>query len=141
MDLFTKAPTTATVETVPSAQYEHKQHLNSRAIWIISAITISSAAYGYAGAIIATTLTQPSFVAHMGLDTASNASSLVGAITGLYYAGGAVGSLISGWLCNSRGRKFTVAVGNALVLVSGALLTASVNPAMFIVFRFFNGAG
>lgn len=39
------------------------------------------------------------------------------------------------------GRKLTAAVGNAIILVSGALLTASVNPAMFIVFRLFSGLG
>lgn len=39
------------------------------------------------------------------------------------------------------GRKLTAALGNGIILVSGALLTGSVNPAMFIVFRFFNGLG
>lgn len=138
---LTQTTTTATTATSPSVQFERKQHLNLRIFFTIAFITIGSAAYGYSGAIIATTLTQPSFVAHMGLATAPNASALIGSINALYYAGGAVGSFVSGWMCDSQGRKWTVATGNVLVLISAALLTASVNPAMFIVFRFVSGFG
>lgn len=104
-------------------------------------ISFSSFAYGYAGAIIATTLTQPSFSSTMGLDNRSNEESLVGAMNGLYYAGGVFGAFIGGWLSNRWGRKISAVVGNVFLLISAAVMTGSVNVAMFITFRFFSGVG
>ena len=121
--------------------FEKQQKVNFYCVKVIFFISLSSAAYGYAASVIATTLTQPSFQKHMNLDTAPNADSLIGAIMGLYFAGGIVGGVFGGWICKTWGRKISVAGGLLLILVSGALLTASVNPAMFIVFRFFNGWG
>lgn len=120
---------------------EEKIHVN-RYAWVLSiAITFSSFAYGYAGAIIAITLTQPSFHKSIGLDTASNASSLIGAINGLFYAGGVVGAFISGWVAKRWGRKIATALGNLLLVIAGAVMTGSVNAAMFICFRFVGGVG
>lgn len=104
-------------------------------------IALSSFAYGYAGAIIATTLTQPSFVTAMGLDKASNQASLLGAINGLYYAGGVFGAFTGGWLSNKWGRKISAIVGNIILLISAAVMTGGVNVAMFITFRFCSGVG
>ncbi|KAH8802545.1 general substrate transporter [Xylogone sp. PMI_703] len=131
---------TQTGDTSPSLTSE-RQHVNLYSICVICFITLSSAAYGYAGSIIATTLTQPSFNKYMGLETAPNAESLIGAMNALYYAGGIFGSFLAGWTSNRFGRKFSAIIGNVLLLISGALLTASVNPAMFIVFRFMSGLG
>jgi MFS family permease len=131
----------ASSHDLESKKFGRQQHLNTYSIIVVGFITISSAAYGYAGAIIATTLTQPSFNRAMNLDTSPNASSLIGAMNALYYAGGVFGSFLAGWTCDRLGRKPSVAMGNLVVLISGALLTASVNPAMFIVFRFLSGFG
>ena len=130
---------TATPEVPVS--FEKQQKVNAYCVKVIFFISLSSAAYGYAASVIATTLTQPSFQKHMHLDTASNADSLIGAIMGLYFAGGIIGGVFGGWICKTWGRKISVAGGLLLILVSGALLTASINPAMFIIFRFFNGWG
>lgn len=121
--------------------FEKQQKVNFYCVRVIFFISLSSAAYGYAASVIATTLTQPSFHKHMHLDTAPNAASLIGAIMGLYFAGGIVGAVFGGWISKAFGRKISVASGLLLILVSGALLTASVNATMFIVFRFFNGWG
>ncbi|KAL4802969.1 general substrate transporter [Aspergillus unguis] len=120
---------------------DERPHVNRYALAMSTAITFSSFAYGYAGAVIATTLTQPSFNETMGLDTASNADSLIGAINGLFYGGGVVGAFVSGWVSNRWGRKAATALGNLLVLIAGAVMTGSVNPAMFICFRFVSGLG
>ena len=77
----------------------------------------------------------------MGLETAPNAAALIGAMNALYYTGGIFGSFLAGWTSDRFGRKFSAGLGNALVLLSGGLMTASVNPAMFIVFRFCSGLG
>lgn len=117
------------------------QPASAYCIFVICFVCLSTVAYGYAGSIIATTLTQPSFHERMKLDTDPRSEGLIGAMNGLFYAGGVIGSFLAGWTNNLKGRKFTLVIGNSLILISGALLTASVNPEMFIVFRFFSGVG
>jgi len=97
--------------------------------------------YGMSASIISTTLGQPSFLNHMGLLTSSNAAGLEGAMNSLYYVGGIFGSFSSSWIANTYGRKWTIFCGCMLMVVGGALLAGSVNPAMFMVFRFVAGAG
>ncbi|OQU97883.1 hypothetical protein CLAIMM_03754 [Cladophialophora immunda] len=118
-----------------------KQKVTAYCIRVILFISLGSTSYGYSSSIIATTLSQPSFTKSMHLDTASNAASLTGAMNGVWFAGGVVGGLIAGWFSSTYGRKLCVAVGVAMILITSALLTASVNAPMFIVFRFFNGWG
>lgn len=121
--------------------FNKKQHVNTYTAVVILFITLSSAAYGYAGSVIATTLTQPSFTTHMKLDTAPNSEAMIGAMNALFYTGGVIGSFFAGWSSKRFGRKFSTGLGNVLLIISGALMTASVNPAMFIVFRFVSGFG
>ena len=121
---------------------EHgRRHFSGYLIFCIFFMGLGSMSYGYPAAIIGTTLGQPSFLTYMGLETASNASQLIGAITALFYAGGVVGAFCNGWMSNRFGRRASVLGGALMVLFSGALLTGSVNIVMFIVFRFFNGWG
>lgn len=108
---------------------------------MIVGVAWGSAAYGYAGSIIATTLGQPSFYAYMGLDTAPNAAALIGTMNGLFYAGGFIGAIGIGKVSDRYGRKFSLALGAGITLISNALLAGSVNMTMFIIFRFFQGLG
>lgn len=110
-------------------------------IWKIVGMSWGSASYGYAGSIIATTLGQPSFLEYMGLLTSTNAADLIGAMNGLFYAGGFIGALGAGKAADKWGRKTMVIAGTIIILISNALLAGSVNIAMFIVFRFFQGLG
>ena len=132
--------TSSDVAEVPPT-FVKKQKITSYCLRVTLFICLSSTSYGYAASVIATTLSQPSFIKYMHLDTASNAASLIGAMNGVWFAGGVLGSFFAGWVSGIYGRKLCVASGLALILVSGGLLTASVNPAMFIVFRFVNGWG
>jgi MFS family permease len=59
----------------------------------------------------------------------------------LFYAGGVFGAILSTYLADSIGRKWTAAIGSVILVVSTACLAGSVNIAMFIVFRFFVGMG
>lgn len=108
-------------------------------IFVIIFISLGSAAYGFTAAIIGTTLGQPSFFIYMGLDTATNATQLIGAVVALFFAGGIFGAFCASWISNQYGRKWAIAVAAGIMLLSSALMTASVNIAMFIVFRFFSG--
>lgn len=114
---------------------------NISEVLVVCLASLGSVTFGYSAAVIGTSLGQPSFLQHMGLDTSSNASSLIGAMNALFFVGGIFGSFFQGWMANAHGRRMSIVAGCTIVVVSGALLTASVNPAMFIVFRLFNGWG
>jgi len=77
----------------------------------------------------------------MGLATNPNAESLIGTMTGLFYAGGVIGVIINAYLVDKIGRRWTTAVGALILTISTGCLAGSVNIAMFIVFRFFSGLG
>jgi len=77
----------------------------------------------------------------MGLATNPNASSLIGTMTGLFYAGGVFGCILNAWMCDKYGRKWTAVVASIIVTISTACLAGSVNVGMFIAFRFFVGVG
>lgn len=70
---------------------------------------------------------QPSFLRYMGLDTASNAPQLLGAIGALFFGGGVFGCFIGSFVADRWGRKAAMALGASLQIVSAALLTGSVN--------------
>lgn len=68
-----------------STHHHRGQHqVNAYSILVITFIALSSAAYGYAAANIATTLTQPSFQREMGLLHNPNSSAITGTINGIY---------------------------------------------------------
>ena len=77
----------------------------------------------------------------MDLDTASNATQLVGAVNGVYIAGALIGSLLSSQTSDSLGRKKSVFLSAALAALDGALQAGSVHIGMFIVARLVAGLG
>ena len=100
-----------------------------------------SLTYGYSNSIIATTLGQPSFNAYFKLDTRKDASQLIGAMNGLFQAGGLLGTLACVWAADKYGRRMSLFINAIITLVGGALQAGSVHVAMFIVFRFVTGWG
>ncbi|KAJ9615214.1 hypothetical protein H2200_001288 [Cladophialophora chaetospira] len=123
-----------------------KRHFNWRAFAMSFAISLGAIAFGYPLAIIGTTLSQPSFVVYMnlidedGLPT-SNADSLVGAMSGVFMAGGIIGIGINIWVMDRFGRKMGVVTSSFMGLLGAAGTTGARNVAMFIAFRFFAGWG
>ena len=104
-------------------------------------MTFGSFTYGYCSSIIATTLAQPSFITYMHLDTASNAPQLIGAINGLFQAGGFLGSLSTSMTADYLGRRKALLTGSLFALVGGVLQAGSVNIAMYLVMRLVTGLG
>jgi MFS family permease len=123
-----------------AAAFERRRHFKFYTVLIVFFVSLGTCSYGTSAAIISTTLGQPSFFVAMGLND-SNMASLTGAMNSLYYAGGIFGAICHGLIADRYGRKWDIFVGSTFVLVSQALITGSVNPAMFIVFRFFAGWG
>jgi hypothetical protein len=77
----------------------------------------------------------------MGLDTAPNASELIGAVNGVTIAGGLIGALLQSEQSDTLGRRKSVALSCAIAVLGGALQTGSVHIAMFIVARLIAGLG
>lgn len=123
-----------------SGEVDKKRHFKAYTIFICICMSLGSASMGMAAAVISTTLGQPSFIKKMGLD-GPDKDSLEGAMNSLFYTGGVAGAICHGWAANAYGRKGSIAIGSLVLLISQALLTGSVNAAMFIVFRFFSGWG
>ncbi|KAI9764617.1 MAG: hypothetical protein M1839_005803 [Geoglossum umbratile] len=118
--------------------------------WICLALGfIGQLAFGYPSAIIGVTLAQPAFLKDMDLLTTSNgkpklsghANSLIGATSGVFQAGAFFGVLVGSWIMDKYGRKVGAIYCAILSLIGGVCLCAAQNIAMFIVFRFFAGAG
>ncbi|KAK5710892.1 hypothetical protein LTR17_018642 [Elasticomyces elasticus] len=119
----------------------HKQKLNAYICFVLLMLGFGSVSYGYNASIIGTTLGQPSFIKYMKLDTLPNATDLISTTNGLFQTGGVIGTLIMPWIADKWGRKWGCAVPCILLIVSGAVMTGSVNIGMFLAFRFFSGAG
>ncbi|KAI9870980.1 MAG: hypothetical protein M1830_003560, partial [Pleopsidium flavum] len=66
---------------------------------------------------------------------------IIGATSGLFSAGGLIGALVMGWMCDARGRKAALAISTIVALVGGALQAGSAHIAMFLVARFLTGFG
>ena len=102
---------------------------------------LGSIAYGYASSILATTLAQPTFIAHFNLHGRHNANQLIGLMNSLYQAGGVIGVLTVPLFADRWGRRAGIAVSALVILIAGAFLAGSVDIGMFIFFRFVSGAG
>ena len=118
-----------------------KRQYKISTIFITIYLCIGSITFGYTSGVIGNTLAQPSFLNYMGLDTASNATQLVGCVVALFFVGGIFGVAVNSYLADSIGRKWSIAIGAITVVISSALCAGSVNIGMFIVFRFFTGFG
>lgn len=121
-------------------------------------MALGSLTYGYCTSIIATTLgqvptapgtlenltlirQQPTFLAYFNLDSASNSTSLFGAINSLYATGGLFGALSCLLTADAWGRKYAIMFGAGCALVGSGLQAGSVHIAMFIISRSLTGFG
>ncbi|KAF5575469.1 major facilitator superfamily transporter [Fusarium pseudocircinatum] len=86
---------------------------------IVIFVALGSLSYGYASSIIATTL---------------------GAINGLFQAGGFLGTLSCYAIADAFGRRKAILVAALISTIGGALQAGSVNIGMFIAMRFLTGA-
>ena len=118
--------------------------------WICLGIGfIGQLAFAYPAAVIGVTLAQPAFLEYMDLLTtvdgkpglSGHANSLIGAMSGVFQAGSFFGVLIGSWIMDKYGRKVGVIYCATLSIIGGVCLCAAQNVTMFIVFRFFAGAG
>ncbi|KAF8212868.1 general substrate transporter [Mycena galopus ATCC 62051] len=109
-------------------------------------ISLGQIAFGYPAAIIGSVLAMSSFLKYMKLtDSAGLVSAegnqLIGAINGVFQAGAVLGVILNCWVMEKWGRRASLVYCSVLGLFGGALICGARNIAMFIVGRFFAGAG
>ncbi|KAK3716662.1 hypothetical protein LTR37_006292 [Vermiconidia calcicola] len=119
-----------------------KKKLNAYNLWIMLFVSLGSVTYGYTANVISATLVaQPTFGAYFELDTRPNALAILSATNGIFQTGGVIGTLMLPIFSDKFGRRGGIATSALLCLISGAVLAGSTNIAVFLVFRFFAGAG
>jgi len=126
------------IESLPpgvEANTVHTPKTNLRNVMYILMIGTGMLAGGAANGVIATTLAQPTFVAHMSLD-GPNALSLMGGTNGTFYAGGFFGVFFGAWSCDFFGRRRAMWLTGLFNIISSVLCASSVNIAMFIAVRY-----
>lgn len=69
------------------------------------------------------------------------ANAILGAINGIYAAGGAFGCVFNMWSSEYFGRKRSIQIGCVISIVGATIMTASVDVGMFIASRFIMGWG
>ncbi|KAL4773239.1 general substrate transporter [Aspergillus nidulans var. acristatus] len=112
---------------------------------ILVAIGTISTAYGLA--VIGSTVGQPSFYTFFDLkpDTTDpdykHTTNMIGALNGINSAGAFMGCIMQAWSSDVYGRKTTICLGAAVLIIGGALCAGAVHMAMFLVGRFVAGLG
>lgn len=90
-----------------------------------------------ASSISAALIGQQSWYDYFGLTPDSSyTNAILGAINGVYAAGGAFGCVFNMWSSEYFGRKRSIQIGCCISIVGATIMTASVAIPMFIVSRF-----
>ncbi|EXJ89882.1 hypothetical protein A1O3_02949 [Capronia epimyces CBS 606.96] len=134
------ASSVGAVDALDDSQHK-KRHFRLSIILFNILMCFGSLSFAYSGAVIGTTLGQPSFYEYMELDKMADESGVIGATTSMYYVGGFFGAFFSHWVGDRYGRRIAIFGGALIVLLSAALCAGSVHIAMFIVFRLWSGFG
>lgn len=77
----------------------------------------------------------------MKLDTLPNANDLIGAVSGVFFAGGMIGAIGSSEITDYFGRRASISISCLVACIGGALQAGSINMAMFIAARLLSGLG
>lgn len=105
-------------------------------------VAFGSLCYGYASSISAALIGQPSWYAYMGLTIGTpETNRILGAVNGVYAAGGAFGCIWNMWCAEFFGRRRSIQIGCVISIVGATIMTSSQNIAMFIAARFIMGFG
>lgn len=105
-------------------------------------VTLGSFTYGYNSASMAGILGLPSFYTYFAIDaTSTYGTSILGAVNGVFLAGGAIGCWSLAWLADTFGRRICIQIICGICVVSAALQCGSVHIAMLLVGRLLNGFG
>ncbi|KAJ5731285.1 uncharacterized protein N7483_005793 [Penicillium malachiteum] len=98
--------------------------------------------YGFNNSLIGSVLGLESFLIYFNITGEnSKSNSIIGATSGLFAGGGAIGALLSAWLVNKVGRVRSIQTTCVICIISGAIQGGSVYIAMFLIGRLLSGMG
>jgi MFS family permease len=60
----------------------------------------------------------------------NHTTTIIGAVNGVFFGAGFLGTLLSGWLNDRLGRVRSIRIAAAIGIIGGIIQTASVNQAM-----------
>ncbi|WVW83553.1 hypothetical protein I302_105574 [Kwoniella bestiolae CBS 10118] len=110
---------------------------------VLMAVSVGSFNYGLsfgvASAIIGLEGFLDYFSLHLAGENASYASSMQGAFTGLFFAGGFFGSFFFAWLADKIGRKRALGIMSIVALIGSIISAVSVHIGMLIAGRIITG--
>ncbi|KAK7202710.1 general substrate transporter [Myxozyma melibiosi] len=104
---------------------------------IVLTAAISSFLFGYGNNAVAGSLAQQTFLAKFL--SGPDYTAIIDGIESVFFGGGFIGTVLQGAISDKFGRKICAETAAILMIISGVLSAASVNPAMFIVSRGFCG--
>ena len=124
------------------AKYVIPRPRNAYNFFVALFVAVGSLCYGYASSISAALIGQQSFYDYMKLEIGTSyTQAILGAINGVYAAGGAFGCVFNMWGCEVLGRKRSIQLGCVISIVGAAIMTGSIDIPMFIASRFVMGFG
>ncbi|KAK5951934.1 hypothetical protein OHC33_006820 [Knufia fluminis] len=136
----TEPPHTAVSRSKP--KYVIPRPRNGYNFSIALFVACGSLCYGYASSISAALIGQASWYDYFGLVAGTPQSNrILGAINGVYAAGGAFGCIANMYTAEKFGRPRSIQIGCVISIIGATVMTASVHIAMFIVSRFIMGFG
>ncbi|KAL4901144.1 hypothetical protein BDW74DRAFT_170316 [Aspergillus multicolor] len=121
--------------------------VNTYNLTVIVLVAIGTISTAYGLAVIGSTVGQPNFYTYFDFESAPAApgykhtTSMIGALNGINSAGAFMGCILQAWTADSYGRKTTIRLGAAILILGGALCSGAVHIAMFLVGRFVAGLG
>jgi MFS family permease len=103
-------------------------------------VAFGSLSYGYASSISAATIGTPAWYSYMNLvQGTSFTNSIIGVINCIYSVGGVFGCIYNMWGAEYFGRKRSIQYACLMAIFGAALMTGSVDIAMFVVARVIMG--
>ncbi|KAI9368979.1 general substrate transporter [Aspergillus egyptiacus] len=129
-----------------SAMIPHLR-VNTYNLWVVILVAVGTISTAYGLAVIGSTVGQPSFYTFFSLeeDTSKpgyqHTTNMIGALNGINSAGAVIGCITQAWAADAFGRKTTIQIGSAVLILGGALCAGAVHMAMFLVGRLIAGLG
>ncbi|KAK5124672.1 hypothetical protein LTR85_001385 [Meristemomyces frigidus] len=126
--------------------FTNKHIVNTYNFLVVAFVALGTLSTAYGLAIIGSTVGQPNFYTYFDLATAdepgyAHTTNIIGALNGVNSAGAIIGCLFSAWAADATGRKRTMLVGCAILVIGGALCAGSISIGMFIAARLVAGIG
>ncbi|KAK3672438.1 hypothetical protein LTR78_007745 [Recurvomyces mirabilis] len=120
--------------------------VNTYNLLVVVFVALGTLATAYGLAVIGSTVGQPSFYTYFNLATQgepgyAHTSNIIGALNGVNSAGAILGCLTSAWTADKYGRRRTIQLGCAILILGGALCSGAANIGMFLAGRVIAGMG